>query len=113
MSMLVIYKVNYKMDKAAWITIISYLIVFFLLIIERFVFSGTTDTTDIIWRFIMFIVYVLHAYFIFVMKDVYNKLTCDSQIEYIKRIKREKIVKIVISILLVFYLSAVSAKLFF
>jgi hypothetical protein len=113
LSILVIVKVNYKMDKAAWITIITYIIVFLLLNVENILFWTSNIDIQDAHRFIMFLVYGLHAYFIFVMKDVYNKLTCDNQNEYMKRIKREKIIKIVILILLLMYLIAVFAKFIF
>jgi amino acid transporter len=101
------------MDKAAWITIITYFILLFLLNFENVVLKIYKDAEEYfydIYTLITFIGYVLNAYFIFVMKDVYNKLTCETEKEFGKIKRRDKVIKMLINTLFVLYFLTLSSN---
>ena len=83
------------MDKSAWVTIITYFILLLLLNAENIVLRQFEDVAKYLfdmYTLITFIGYVLNAFFIFAMKDVYNMLSCETEKEYKKIESRDKVI---------------------
>lgn len=102
-SMYSMIRVKGRLDFAMWVTVSVYQIAFTLGVIEsilNFTVRGDNDFTlyylpgaKVTSRFL---IWVVDAFFIFAMKDVYNRLTIETPAAYFAQRRKEKIIERII-----------------
>jgi hypothetical protein len=98
-ALFVIASLGYYLDKPAWITIFAYEIVE-LIRFGRFfeeqhakIDSLSKEILTEVLSWTRFIVWIVHAYFLFSMKDVHSKIICDSVDKYAKQKRSDNRIK--------------------
>ena len=94
-------KLRFNLDISGWITMASYLLVLILSsVIDFFIKDQTIAAAENMCRFV---IWTVHAYFIFGMKDVECKLKSSAHQEYKDTMRKYKIFQWLLYILIILY----------
>ena len=95
----VILIVKFRVEFVMWITLGIYQTAFFIGLLELILYESVYNE-QFIEEYLpgakvasRYAIWLAHAYFVFAMKDVYNKLQCETHTEYLSKRKRDKILE--------------------
>lgn len=101
-------KVKGRLDFAMWVTLGIYQFTFALGLVETILNFTVAADNDFTLYYLpgakvssRFLIWVVNAFFIFVMKDVYNRLTLETPQSYFAQKRKEKIIEHIIYSLVV------------